>query len=321
MSLTDGLHPLRGIVPPLVTPLTDEGLLDRPAFERLIEHVLAGGVNGLFVLGTTGEGPALPYAVRTSVVEAACEVVGKRVPVLVGVSDTSLGESIEMADVAAQAGADAVVYAPPSYFPLLPSDLDAAARRLANESPLPVLLYNIPSLTGTAFAVDTVGALTSEPNIVGLKDSSGDLDYFRRVLPVCRRRSDWSVLIGAESLLATATGLGADGGVCGGANIFPELFVDLFIAAEARDQYRLNALQQQVERLSRLYELSRCDGIAVIQGVKAALSVMGLCSAKLCPPYPALRAAECRAVASVVEQVRTNVVRQPATTDSPLATN
>src|SRR5665213_4068250 len=106
--------PLRGIITPLVTPLI-RGALDCAALERLIEHVVTGGVNGIFILGTTGEGPSLSYALREEMIRKTCELVRGRVPVLASVSDTVLVESERVEEIAADAGADAVVLAPPYY--------------------------------------------------------------------------------------------------------------------------------------------------------------------------------------------------------------
>ncbi len=117
ISLTHTVPRFRGIIPPLATPLVDRNTLDVSGLERLVEHVLGGGVHGLFVLGTTGEGPALPPGVRREVVDRTIRQVAGRVPVLVGISDTVLAESVALATFAADCGAAAVVAAPPYYFP------------------------------------------------------------------------------------------------------------------------------------------------------------------------------------------------------------
>jgi len=103
------LTSLRGIVPPLVTPLIDRDQLDIPGMKRLVEHVLGGGVHGLFILGTTGEAPSLSYHLRRQWIDMVCELVAGRVPVLVGITDTSFFESFSLAKYASQAGANAVV--------------------------------------------------------------------------------------------------------------------------------------------------------------------------------------------------------------------
>ena len=114
---------LHGIVPPLVTPLKDRDTLDVEGLQRLVEHILAGGVHGLFILGTSGETPSLSYRLRRELIARVCRQVGDRLPVLVGVTDTSIRETLDLAGCAAEAGAQAVVVAPPYYFPVSQEEL------------------------------------------------------------------------------------------------------------------------------------------------------------------------------------------------------
>jgi dihydrodipicolinate synthase/N-acetylneuraminate lyase len=281
--------PLRGLVPPLVTPLWGRETLDLTGLERLVEHVLAGGVSGLFLLGTTGEGPSLSYAVRDELVRRTGALVAGRVPIVVGVTDTSMVESLRLAEVAAEAGASAVVLAPPPYFPVCQEDLRHYVVRVAEESPLPIILYNMPSHSKLVFESETVRALIEIPRIVGLKDSSGDLDYFRRVREVVLARDDFSLMIGPEELLAEAVGLGADGGVCGGANLRPELYVELFRAASQAEAARVRELHAEVLRTAAA--LYRCDESSpgVIKGLKYALSLLGICRDVVAEPLQPLQ--------------------------------
>src|SRR5271169_3766297 len=136
--------PLTGIIPPMVTPLRDRDGLDFAGLEKLIEHILAGGVNGLFILGTTGEGPGLSYRLRRELIERVCKQVRQRVPVLVGITDTAFVESVNVARAAADFGADAVVAAPPYYLPEAPPELQEYLDHLVAELPLPLFLYNMP---------------------------------------------------------------------------------------------------------------------------------------------------------------------------------
>lgn len=298
------MHPrLRGIVPPLVTPLRDRDTLDVAGLERLIDHVLAGGVNGLFILGTTGEAPDLSYHLRRELVDRVCRHVSDRVPVLVGITDTAFVESLNLARHAAAAGADALVAAPPYYFPAGQPELVDFVTRLAAELPLPLILYNMPQLTKTAFALDTLRQLAELPGVVGIKDSSGDLDYFRSVLALAReQRPDWSVFIGPEEHLAEAVTLGADGGVSGGAQIVPRLFLDVHAAAVAGDGARLAALQRDVLTLGRIYTIGR-HASAVVKGTKCALSLMGLCSDVMAEPLTKFQPPERAAVRAVLESL------------------
>src|ERR1700722_3121264 len=117
MTPSSSFHSLRGIIPPVVTPLLGRDELDAAGLERLIEHMLAGGVHGLFLLGTTGEAPGLSYRLRREFIERACRQVAGRVPVLVGITDTAFVEALNLARFAAEAGAQALVLAPPFSYP------------------------------------------------------------------------------------------------------------------------------------------------------------------------------------------------------------
>jgi 4-hydroxy-tetrahydrodipicolinate synthase len=279
------LKPLTGIVPPLVTPLVDHDTLDVAALQHLIEHVLAGGVHGLFLLGTTGEGPSLSWRLKAEVVEHGCRLVAGRVPILVGASDPSFVDAVRLAEQAASAGADAAVIAPPYYLPLDQPELAAFVERFAAASPLPVFLYHIPSLTKIGFEPETIRRLLDVPNVIGLKDSGREMTYQHTVRAIIGRRSDFSLLVGPEELLAEAVLLGAHGAMCGGANMVPRLYVDLFDAARAGEIGRMRELHERVIRISdALYTVGN-SGSSYFRGLKCALSLLGLCGDILAEPY------------------------------------
>jgi len=284
--------PLTGIVPPMVTPMTGRDALDVPGLERLVEHILSGGVTGLFVLGTTGEGPSLSYRLRRELIERTCGLVRRRVPVLVGITDTAIVEALSLARVAADAGADALVAAPPYYLPGGQPELREYLDHLVPELPLPLFLYNMPALTKVAFALDTVRAAMAEPRIIGLKDSSGDMEYFRGAAGLLTHRRDWTLLMGPEELLMEAVLAGGHGGVCGGANLFPSLHVSLYRACRDGDLTRARQLHAQVIRVSdALYRIGRHPS-AFIKGVKCALSCLGICDDFMAEPFHRFRASE-----------------------------
>jgi len=280
--------PLRGIIPPMVTPLVDRNTLDLPGLERLIEHILAGRPAGLFILGTTGEGPSLSYRLRCELIDRVAEQVAGRVPFLVGVTDTSLEDSVELAHCAADAGAEAVVLAPPHYFPHQQDELARYVENVAAELPLPLFLYNMPSHTKIAFDIETLGRLLDVANVVGLKDSSADMIYFHRVRQLTADRPDFSLFIGPEELLAEAVLLGADGGVSGGANLCPRLYVELYDAAVRRDVARVAELHAEVMRLSEMIYNVPHGGAAVVKGLKCALSWLGICDDCMAEPFQAI---------------------------------
>jgi dihydrodipicolinate synthase/N-acetylneuraminate lyase len=292
---------LQGIVPPMVTPLRARDDLDVPGLEKLVEHILEGGVSGLFILGTTGEGPSLSYRLRREVIQRVCKQVNRRVPVLVSVTDTAFTESVALARYAAEQGTDALVVAPPYYMPEAQPELLEYLDHLVPELPLPLYLYNMPSLTKVTFELDTLRSAMDNPRIAGLKDSSGSMDYFCRAVQLAKHRPDWPVLIGPEEQLAQATLAGGHGGVNGGANIFPRLYVQLFKAARAGDKKRTGELHEKVMRISDgLYKIGRHSS-AIIKGIKCTLSVLGICNDFMAEPFHRFRSSE---RARVEERVR-----------------
>lgn len=276
--------PIRGIIPPMITPLRTPDELDHPGIGRLVEHLIRGGVAGIFALGTTGEAPSLSYRLRYEFVERVCESVAGRVPVLVGVSDPSLEESIELSRFARDCGAAAVVATPPYYFPIAAHDVTTYFLQLADESPLPVFLYNMPACVKASISQETAERCTAHANIAGIKDSGGSLDTFRRYLELQSLRSDWTFLIGPEHLTTQAVLAGGHGGVNGGANVLPRLFVEACQAAHDRQLDRVAALQRRIDDFQSLYAVGT-DFVAVARGIKWALGKRGICSDRMAPPF------------------------------------
>ena len=286
MNRTDLPTKLQGIIPPMVTPLEDRDTIDVDGLERLVEHILSGGVSGLFILGTTGEAPGLSYRLRREVIERTCHQVAGRVPVLVGITDTAFSESVTLAHHAAVSGAMAVVLSAPYYFPAGQRELLNYVKNIVAELPLPVFLYNMPSHTKLTFGSKVVRQAMKLHNVLGLKDSSGDMLYFQKVRQLLNsNRPNWTLLMGPEELLADAVLLGGDGGVCGGANLCPRLYVDLYEAARDRNMERVRELHARVMRISEtLYTVGR-NPSAILKGIKCALSCLGICNDAMAEPF------------------------------------
>jgi 4-hydroxy-tetrahydrodipicolinate synthase len=285
----DLLRPFRGLISPMVTPLAAPDQLDVAGLERLVPHILSGGVHALFILGTTGEGPGLSHRTRRELVERVTRLAGTKAPVLVAITDTSREESVELANFAAGQGATSLVLAAPYYYPMTQADLAGYVERLAPDLPLPFFLYNMPSHTKVDFEPETVRRLADLPRVQGLKDSSGDLDYFRDVHDTVGDRPDFALLMGPEELLVEAMRIGAHGGVCGGSNVFPELFVKLYEAARDGQCAEVDRLQDLVVRFGRGVYTA---GENYLRGLKCALSVAGICSDVMAEPFQPLGCAE-----------------------------
>ncbi len=275
-------------------------MLDVPGLERLIEHVLRGGVHGLFILGTSGEAPSLSYRLRREFVQRVCRQVAGRVPVLVGITDTSLVEAVSLARHAAAAGAEAVVTSAPYYFPAGQSELHEFIRQLVLELPLPLYLYNMPQMTKTQFEPDTLRRLAELDGIIGVKDSSGNLDYFRQVVEVAKARPDWRLFMGPEHLLVEALRLGGHGGVNGGAQVEPRLLVNIYEAAMNQDETRVAELQRRLLRLGEIYRADS-NASAVVKGMKCALALMGICSDVPAEPMTRFATPERKSIRTTLE--------------------
>lgn len=294
----------RGIITPMLTPLSGRDALDVAGLERLLEHLLAGGVHGLFILGTTGEGPGLSYALRRELIERTCGQVKGRVPVLVSITDTAFEQSLQVARWAAGAGAEALVVAPPYYLPEGQPELQEYLEHLVSAVPLPVFLYNMPALTKVVIEPETVRRLMDQPRILGLKDSSASMIYLHRILALRAHRPDWSIVVGPEEMLADAVLAGAHGGVNGGANLFPRLYVKLFEAARRGDLERVRELHALVMRVSEgLYRIGRHSS-ALIKGLKAALSLSGICDDFMAEPFQRFREPERARVREVLDELQ-----------------
>ncbi|MFT5523388.1 MAG: dihydrodipicolinate synthase/N-acetylneuraminate lyase [Pirellulaceae bacterium] len=274
---------LSGIIPPMITPLRSRTELDSDGTRRLVDHLIDGGVSGLFLLGTTSEGPSLSYQLRYELVETVCEHVGGRIPVLVGVTDTSLTEALHLCEHASACKATAVVAAAPFYFPVPVAQMEEYFIALADQSPLPVVLYNMPSCTNIEMSMASCHRLAQHQNIVGMKDSSGDLDYFKRLCNELKS-DDFSVLIGPEEKLHTAVDLGSDGGVCGGANLFPHLYVQLYRAAVRDDADRVQQLSSLVQRVVEKLYFPDGKHMNIMGALKYCLSQSDICSEQILLP-------------------------------------
>jgi len=291
-----------GVIVPLVSPLLGRDELDLHGLERLVHYVVGGGVHGIFLLGTCGESAALCGRMRRQLVACVCRLVRGRVPVLVGISDTALVESLRLAEDVAAEGAAAVVITTPYYLPLEPSELVAYVRTVCGESPLPVFLYNMPELTGAWYSTAVLTELLDIANLVGLKDSSGDDTYFEAAKLVISRRPDWSLLIGSEARMGSAIRGGAHGSVAGGANVHPQLFTNIYEAALANDEPRLASLQRQVIELSQIYQFGGY-AVGTIRGIKSALQQMSIASDTMASPFFSADETQRRAIAACLARL------------------
>ena len=269
---------LHGIIPPICTPLTDDGEIDIPSVHTLVEHVLAGGVHGVFALGSTGEFAALIGRQRRTLLEAVVDAVKGRVPVLAGILDTSTGRCVENALAAKEAGADALVLAPIFYFRASQAETIELFREVRGAAGMPLLAYDVPAAVNTKLEFATVKQLADEGVIDGLKDSSGATEAFRRVL-IATRGTSFRAFTGSELIVDACLRMGAAGSVPGLGNVLPAEYVRVYELSRAGDWAGAAALQERL--LACFYELITqgdpryCASSSALGGFKTGLKLRG----------------------------------------------
>lgn len=275
---------LKGVIPPMLTPLDAEERIEHSSVSRLVEHLIQGGVHGIFVLGTGGEGTALRAAERRIMVEATVQAVAGRVPILVGCSAVSTQLVLEQIAQVADLAVAAAVVTPPFYY----STNDQAAlayhfRRIAENSPLPIVIYNIPQTTHSMLAPETMATLGEMPNVIAVKDSCADLQHFRRLLEL-RPYPEFSIFQGSEVPMLDSLALGADGLVPGSGNLAPRWLVNLYEAAKAGDLETARLYQERVNA----YRAGCYTGGYWLTALKGAAGMLGLCPERCTAPLPPL---------------------------------
>lgn len=261
---------LRGIVPPVVTPLTADHELDPPRLRAHIDHMLAAGVHGIFVLGTTGEFYALDEREKQAVVADAVAHVNGRSPVYAGTGAETTREVIRLTKMAEREGAAGVSVITPYFLKPTQSELFDHFRRVAESTPLPVVLYNNPATCGgLSIEPETVAQLAELPNIVGIKDSSGDL---QNTIEIVRQtpRDTFSVLNGRDTLIHAALQAGAQGAIPASCNIAPALCVGIYDSFVKGDAEAARAFQSRLHGVRMAMSLGTGNS-----AVKEALALLG----------------------------------------------
>jgi len=271
---------LRGLIPALATPLNSDFTVDTGALKALVNYVIEGGARGIFALSSTGEGPMLTDEQKRVVVTTAAEASAGRAAVLMHIPDTSTERVVNWARVAPDLGAQAVVSTLPFYFHHEDEQTLYFYRTVADASPLPLFLYNVPYCTGVKVTDEQVAELAEHPNIVGIKDSTQDWRHFQRIIYIKDQRPDFLVFTGDEESLGSSVLMGADGGVLGLGNVCPALCTALIEAAERRDVDEVRRLQRELTDLQQMWFVFSCASGAL----KRTLHLLGLAQPYVTPP-------------------------------------
>lgn len=288
---------LSGVIPPLISPLDAAGNADAAAVDALVEYLLAGGCSGLFVVGGCGMGPWLTTAQRGAVIRHMVRAAAGRAPVLAGVMLPATGPARDAARQAAAEGVDALVVGSPYYYGVEDDDQRRHVEAMLAAVDLPVLLYNIPQCTYQPLLPETVAALAREARVLGVKDSSGNLASFGRLLAIKRERPGFRVLQGDERVMAPCLLMGGDGLIPGLANVAPRYFVDMVRAAGRGDVQACRDLQERVVDLSALFSYGRS-----LAALNAACSLLGMGGGRTVEPWIAADAEQRTAIAAILRR-------------------
>ncbi|MBO7115855.1 MAG: dihydrodipicolinate synthase family protein [Prevotella sp.] len=286
----------RGVVVPMVTPVTKEGALDTDAVVRIIEFFAQAGVSPL-LMGTTGEGNSVSQADGLLFVETAVKAARQRITIYAGLTGNCFSEQLRQAEAYTKAGADVIVATLPTYYALTPEQMENYYRQLADAITGPLMLYNILATTHMSIPVDVIRRLADHPNIVGLKDSERDLERMAQCIEIAKGREDFCYFCGWAAQSAHSLELGGDGIVPSTGNYVPEMFQQLYEAAIAGDMTTANRLQDETNEIAKIYQKDRTLGQS-LTALKVMMQTKGLCEPWMLMPLTRLSAEEEEAIAA-----------------------
>ena len=272
-----------GVIVPLVTPLNEDGELDEQAVRRILDHVIAAGVQGVFILGTTGEGPSTPREMRARMVQLVLEYVAGRAQVYVGVYDNVISAMLDSSRDYLRKGATAVVAQLPGYYRLPPDDQFRFLSTMVKSIPGPFLLYDIPAVVHMSIDPGVIEHLRAFSNLVGIIDTSGNRERLLGLLDSYADDEGFSVLVGSTAQAAHGFEYGADGFVPSAGNLNPSLCVRLYQAAQKGDSILMASLQQEINGLQAQYAADGYIGLTISR-LKKRMADEGLCGPGVLPP-------------------------------------
>jgi dihydrodipicolinate synthase/N-acetylneuraminate lyase len=272
----------------MVTPFTVEGKIDPESVHRIVDHLITGGADGIFALGTTGEAASISMMEKQKMIEAVAGYTKNRALVYAGISSNCLHESITAAKSYRDLGVDVLVAHSPHYYSLDEDELFRYFMKLADSVPGPLMIYNIPKTTGVSLSIDLVEKLSDREKIIGLKDSENTPGRLEAAIERFSDRSDFSYVVGCAPLSAKGVALGAAGIVPSSANLQPRLYKTLFEKARDGDAPAAMKLQEQTDQVSALYQRNRSLGQS-LAALKAAMHSLGFCEPTVLPPLETLQ--------------------------------
>ncbi len=307
LSPTVRLQEVQGIIVPLVTPLLAQDTLDVQGLERLIDHVLLGGVHAIHLLGSCGEGPSLSAKVKRDLVSQTCQRVHRRVPILVGITDCAFAESVALAEHAHDSGADGLVVAPPYYYLTSQNELASFVRHLHHELRLSFILQNAPEQARCRFEMETITSLLDLPLLYGVCDTGREFDWLARWTTHVEQHPMCNLIVENEAMLNQSLQGGAAGIFAKGANLFPDLFVGWYDAIQCGDSERAGGYQTIVQQLESIYRIG--SHASTVKSAKAGLAYLNICGDLAAEPFQPLDESENAAIAAILEGIEHQIER------------
>ena len=280
-----------GIWPAMPSPLTTDFEVDAAGTRRVVNFLIENGVHGLSALGSTGECAGLSKLQRRQLLEATIEAADGRVPVMGGANGTHFEDIVDDLKMCAEVGAVGALVPPPFYYPLSDAAVGDYFEALAERSPTPIFLYHIPRMTKVAINVPVVERLAQHENIVGLKDSDGNLAFFEEVARVAGEVDDFSAFTGGDALLYPALAVGGQGIIGATVNVMPDIERGIWDAFKAGDHARALELQRYLNARGQIARVGVFPA-----GFKGTLAARGLCNATMTRPIPGLTDSELSAL-------------------------
>lgn len=275
-----------GVIVPMVTPFTDDRKIDQKSVSKLVNHLVANQTMP-FILGTTGESASIPEDYRLDFAQNMVENAAQGTMTYIGISGNCLETSIESAKKYFDLGVNVMVAHSPGYYPINDDQMLFYFEELIENIPAPLILYNIPPVTGLSLSLDVVEKLSHHPRIVGLKDSERDPDRLKESLSRWADREDFSYLSGWAAVSAEALLKGCNGLVPSTANLVPKMYKDLYDAGIAGDKETARRLQRETDEISLIYQKGFILPEA-LAALKVVLNEAGFCETHVLPPLKSL---------------------------------
>jgi 4-hydroxy-tetrahydrodipicolinate synthase len=270
---------LKGIIPPIGTPVTSDERVDEKGLRNLVNYLIEGGVHGIFVNGTMGCFALLSDAEQMRLIDIVVDEVKGRVPVIAGVSDSGTKRVIGKIKEVGKLSVDYITAVPPYYYKLTQEQGKNFFRDMANASEVPVYLYNNPYLTNLDLDIASIVELADEPNIIGLKETNQDVNRWTNLFDALKGK-DFDLFFGTELLIPQCLMMGANGVIGGAHNIAPRIAADLYDAFIAKDYETAFAKSRDLKKVCEVFQVGDIWG-----GFEAALQLLGICDKTTIAPY------------------------------------